>query len=119
MKQLLLLCFILLLTSCNKQEETVVKNQIIEFNKEKWLIQDGYTYPNRDKMLPVLFTNDTLKKLERKDIYSLLGEPNRTDKNYLFYTVSQRRIGFFPLHTKTLVIKLQGNDSLNKVMIHE
>lgn len=119
MKHLFLLCFILVLTSCKKQNETVTVNQIIEFNKEKWLIQDGYTYPNRDGMLPVLFANDTLKKLKRDDIYNLLGEPNRTDKNYLFYIVSQRRIGVFPLNTKTLVVKLQGNDSLNKVMIHE
>ncbi|MGB1268870.1 MAG: hypothetical protein ACPG45_03965 [Flavobacteriaceae bacterium] len=119
MKHLFLFCFILVSTSCKKQEEAITENHILEFNNKKWLIKEGYTYPNREEMLPVLFANDTLKKLQRNAIYNLLGIPNRTDKNYLFYTVSQRRIGFFPLHTKTLVIKLQGNDSLNKVMIHE
>ncbi|MGB0896440.1 MAG: hypothetical protein ACPGU9_01640 [Flavobacteriaceae bacterium] len=119
MKYCLVLCVILFLTSCKNQDENSSDKQLIEFNKEKWLIQDGYTYPHRDGMLPVLFANDTLKTLQRDAIYQILGKPNRTDNNYLFYTVSQRRIGFFPLHTKTLVIKLQGKDSLNKVMIHK
>lgn len=119
MKHLFILIIVIVFTSCKKQENEATSNQILEFNKEKWLIQEGYTYPYRDKMLPVLFSNDTLKNLKRNAIYNLLGKPNRTDKNYLFYTVSQRRIAFFPLHTKTLVIKLQGNDSLNKVMIHK
>lgn len=89
------------------------------FEKAKWSLKKEDDYPYRDKMLSDLMESDTLKTLNKKEVLELLGKPNRTDENFLFYTVSQQRLAFWPLHTKTLVIKFAKEDSVEWVKIHE
>ena len=91
----------------------------ITFDKTKWLTKDGLDYPYRNKMLQDLIINKKLKKLKKEEILELLGQPDRIDSAYLFYRIAQQRLQFFPLHTKTLVIKLTNDDKGNSVMIHE
>ena len=76
-------------------------------------------YPYRNKMLKDLIASDTLKRLKKEEIINMLGEPDRIDSAYLFYPIAQERLGFFPLHTKTLVIKLSNDSTANSVMIHK
>lgn len=90
----------------------------IAFEKEKWSKRTNVGYLNRNSMLSDLLAGDTLKKLNRLQIYALLGPPDRVDNDYLFYRISQEQFGFLILHATTLVIKLNDTTE-NKVMIHE
>lgn len=89
------------------------------FSKTKWLEKnsDGYLY--RDKLLDGLIASGTLKKMDKQEVLRFLGQPDRSDKNYLFYTVAQKKIGFFPLHTKTMVIELDTVNHVKTVKIHQ
>lgn len=121
---LLMAALLLLTASCGneKQEEKVSKPAVeegqIPFDKAKWLMTDGTDYPYRDKMVADLFKDDKLKGLTKDQIVERLGEPTRTDKNYIFYRLSQTRIQFIPLRTKTLVIRLSPKGLSEAVLIH-
>jgi hypothetical protein len=91
----------------------------LKFNEAKWKTKDGPDYPYRNQMLDNLIDSDTLKQLKRVEILDLLGEPDRIDSAYLFYRVKQKRITFFPLSTKTLVIKLSADSTVDWVKIHQ
>lgn len=88
-----------------------VKQEDEKFDKNKWATKKDADYPYRDRMLNDLITNIKLHGLKKEQVVSLLGEPNRADTFYLFYTIAQKRLGSFPLHTKTLVIKF-GKDNM-------
>ena len=117
---LLLAC---LACSDKKQEELDATapetKQDITFDASKWKIKEDRDYPYRDSMLKDLMSNDTIRQFKKADILDLLGEPTRIDNNYLFYMVAQNRFGFWPLHTKTLVIKLYADSTINWMKIHE
>ena len=91
----------------------------IAFDHEKWntRIDDNFVY--RNKMIKDLITSETLRRLNKDEVISMLGQPDRIDNAYLFYRIDQKRIGLFPLHVTTLVIKLSIDGTPNKVMIHE
>ena len=107
---LLLCCF-----ACNND---TVKT---EFDKTKWTMkgeEDDYTF--RNEMVEDLMSNQGLKKSSKEEILELLGQPDRTDKEYLFYRIEQTRfLKFIPLHTKTMVINMSADSTGNAVMIHE
>jgi len=112
----LLFCFAIVNAVVNVRNRESEKGTA--FDKVKWRTKSNADYPNRNKMLTALMSSDTLKRLKKEEVVQLLGEPDRRDNAYLFYTVAQERLGFFPLHTKTLVIKI--NDSTpNSVMLHQ
>jgi hypothetical protein len=118
---LMLFLFICCFSCKNTSEETIekekreLKNQMA-FDKTKWKTKDGMDYAYRNKMLPYLMSNDTLKRLKKDGVIDLLGQPDRIDNEYLFYTIVQERIQFFPLHTKTLVIKLSNDGTVKSVI---
>ena len=89
-----------------------------KFEKIKWQVKKDNDYPYRRDMLDDLVQNYTLKGTKKTALIDLLGQPDRTDSNYLFYRISQNRIGFFPLSTKTLVIKLAGDSTVEWRKIH-
>ncbi len=89
------------------------------FEQEKWSVKDGEFYPNRQSMLPELLSRDTLKTLKKEGIIELLGEPDRIDNNHLFYNVARTEVFSLPMHTRSLVIKLKDDDSVEWVKIHE
>ena len=76
-------------------------------------------YPYRNEMLKDLVYNVALKGSKKEEVIDLLGQPDRSDSSYLFYAIAQERIGFFPLHTKTLVIKLTKDSTVEWRKIHE
>ena len=76
-------------------------------------------YPNRDQMLNSIVFNDSVRALNEDEILDLLGEPDRRNDGYLYYMISHRRLGFWPLHTKTMVVKLSENNTIDWIKIHE
>ena len=91
----------------------------IEFDMVKWKVKKNLDYPYRNQMLKDLMANHSLKELKKEQIIELLEQPQRSDNDFLFYTIAQKHLILFPLHTKTLVIKLSVAGTKNKVMVHE
>ena len=118
---LMLLCCI----SCKNQKEAkseLVDQGIkaeIQFDKSKWGTREGKDYPFRNQMLDDLVYNDTVRSLSKAEILDLLGEPDRRNDGYLYYMVDQKRIGSWPLRTKSLVIKLSDDSTIDWIKIHE
>ncbi len=91
------------------------------FDKIKWSIKEGKDYPYRDQMLNAVVYNDTIRMLNKDQIVELLGEPDyvRDDNFYLYYRITETRLAFWSLHTKTLVIKLTDDNIIDWIKIHE
>ena len=105
-------------TSLASEEVEVTPDSI--FNKEQWLIKDGPDYPYRDRMVADLMTNQGIRKLKYDEIIERLGEPDRINEGHLYYRVNQTRLGdFLVLHTKTMVIQLAPDSTVNWIKIHE
>ncbi|MPT36411.1 hypothetical protein [Flavobacterium sp. WV_118_3] len=119
--------FVLVLTclACQNTEKTnPIERQketrkVMSFDKEKWAVKSDAAYAYRAMMLQDLIDSKRLKQLKKAAVLELLGTPDRTDSLYLFYTILQKRALFFPLQTKSMVIKLKENDSVEWVKIHE
>lgn len=90
----------------------------LKFNEARWKMKKDDEYVYRSRMLNDLVNSRRLKAMDRAGVYTLLGKPNRVDNNHLFYRVDRERIHFFTLYEKTLVIKLNDNDSVLWVKIH-
>jgi len=91
----------------------------IEFDKTKWNTKNDHEYPYRDKMVQDLITNDKFKRLKIHEVLDLLGPPDRKERNYLYYKIAQKRLGFIPLHTKSLAIKLANDSTVEWREVHE
>ncbi len=89
------------------------------FNQSKWYLKDGEQYPYRAQMLDDLVYNDTVRNLSKDQLLELLGPPDRTNREYLYYLVTQRKLLTWPLHTKSLVIKLTDDDRIDWMKIHQ
>lgn len=95
------------------------------FEQDRWKAREGDDFPYRDEMLYDLMNSQNivddrgLRDLKRDEILELLGEPTRVDTNYLFYRVAQKRLGLWPIHTKSMVIQLAEDSTVNWVKIHE
>lgn len=99
-------------------QETAAESTI-PFDPVLWQEKDGLDYIHRNTMIDDVIESRMLKRLNEKEVKDVLGPPDRSDGNYLFYQIAQKRAAFFPLHTKTLVVHLSTDTSANKVMIHE
>ena len=75
------------------------------------MTQDNGAYPQREYMLQYLIDSVPLKAMRYEEVLSLLGPPDRVNDGHLYYKISQKSLGVFPLSTKTFVIKL-GADSI-------
>jgi hypothetical protein len=120
----ILLLFLSCLACNNINEEKPEKTDNttkveIGFDRTKWATKDGTDYPYRDKMLNDIVYNDSLRALNQDEILDLLGQPDRTNENYLYYTIAQKRLGFWPLQTKTMVIKFSEKNTINWIKIHQ
>jgi hypothetical protein len=116
-----LLLFCLACKNDTEQTPETTKKEVATdtlFDKEKWKVKDGYSYAYRDKMLHDLVYNVPLKGLKKSEVLELLGLPNRINNNYLFYIIDEKRAFFFPLHVRTLVIKLDKANTVEWRKIH-
>ena len=89
------------------------------FDKEKWKIKDGKDYLFRDKMINDVLYNDTIRMLNKEQLLIQLGNPDYIREGHLYYRIHETRIAYWTLKTKTMVIKLKGNSSVEWIKIHE
>ncbi len=114
--------FFLLLSlfSCKRDNsETSKAEATVTFNETNWKIKEGEDYSYREKMLDSVVYNDTIRSLNKNEILQLLGKPDRINKNHFYYTIAQKRIGLWPLHTKTMVIKFVNDSKIEWIKIME
>jgi hypothetical protein len=90
----------------------------IAFEKGKWNKKIDGTYPYRHQMLDDILYQDTIRKLTRQEVLNLLGEPERVNGDYLYYLISQNKIGLWPIQTKTLVIKFADEERVEWIKLH-
>ncbi|KAA3599268.1 MAG: hypothetical protein DWQ06_10135 [Calditrichaeota bacterium] len=126
MQKIFLLIFFVCFLSCSIEEsynENLDGNPKSEmvFDKAKWQIKEGNDYLYRDKMVNDIVYNYTIRTLDKNKILALLGEPSyyRENKNFLYYLITEKSLGPWTLHTKTMVIKLLENNSVDWIKIHE
>lgn len=89
------------------------------FDKTKWAIKKGENYPYRDSMLNDLIETKLVKGLKPNKVIELLGDPERIDTNFMFYLISQEKLGFWPLHKKSLVLELGSDSTVKYNWIHQ
>ena len=91
----------------------------LKFNANKWKIKEGMDFPYREQMLDSVIYNDSIRALTKSQLIQTLGEPNRMQDSHLYYTINQTFLGAWPLHKKTMVIKLTSKDQVEWIKIHE
>lgn len=118
------LIILLICLGCNRGSEIVADDLIsapteAKFDKTKWGTKTDSEYPYREQMLHDIVFNDSVRELTKNELLELLGEPDRSNKGHLYYMISQKKLGFWPIKTKTLVIKLKEDDTIDWIKIHE
>jgi len=89
------------------------------FDSAKWLVKEGGRYPYRDRMLDDLIHHHRLHGMHRDRVLQFLGIPDRKNGAYLYYAVDRDQLGPLTLHTKTLVIKLNSDSTVEWRKIHQ
>lgn len=110
----LLIIFLLGSLSCKAP-----KHQEEKFDKARWAVKVDDEYLYRNAMINDLMRTHELHGLKRDKIIDMLGQPDRTDTFYFFYTVFWDHLGPITLHTKTLVIKFTKDSTIEWRKIHE
>lgn len=116
---------IISLVSCNNARESnsdsdnSAREAGMAFDKSKWTLKEGRDYLYRDMMLHNIVYNDTVRSLKEGEILKLFGEPDRQTEGYYYYTASQKRLGSWPLHTKSMVIKFTNDSTIEWIKIHK
>ena len=115
---LLLLC---IFTGCVEEKETASSDVIDEivFDSKKWKSKQGSDYPYREEMVNSVLYNDSIRTLTKPQIIELLGNPERTNDNHLYYLIHQRKIGMWTFKASYLVIKCTDKDSVEWIKLHE
>jgi hypothetical protein len=90
----------------------------ISFDHAKWSIKEHGLYPHRKQMLDDVIYNDSIRSLDKTQILQLLGKPDRENEGHLYYMIDQKRALYFPLNTKTLVIKFNSEKHIEWMKIH-
>lgn len=89
-----------------------------KFNKELWNTSNDGAYPHRIKFIDNILYSDTIRNLNKTQAMKLLGVPDYEKEDHLYYKISQTKLGFWTLHSKTLVIKIKENDSIDWIKMH-
>ena len=114
LKSLTLFVLFVVLSSCKTDTTTDTT-----FDKALWSVKQDKDYPHRPAMFNDVLYNDTIRTLNKTEIIGLLGKPDRSNEGYIYYMIEQKRLGFWPLHSKFLVVKFKDNDSIDWIKIHE
>ena len=124
-KNIFIIFLFILFFGCKSDSEKNVENQKknkeseMVFDKEKWKIKDGKDYLFRDKMINDVLYNDTIRMLNKEQLLIQLGNPDYIREGHLYYRIHETRIAYWTLKTKTMVIKLKDNSSVEWIKIHE
>jgi hypothetical protein len=90
-----------------------------KFDPALWTVGTEGAHPHRESMLNDLIASRRLKGKPADTVVALLGAPTRVDNGHLFYRVREERIGSFITNTKTLVIKLTPDSTVEWTKIHQ
>ncbi len=90
---------------------------LTSFDRSLWQEKEGKDYPYRCALYPDILFNSSLRGASKDEILELMGLPDRFQDNYFYYRIDQQRLGLWPLHTTTLVIKFH-NDAVEWIKIH-
>lgn len=90
----------------------------VKFDKTKWQAKDGEAYPYRDDMLSDLINNVNLKNINYDSLINILGQPDRVNEGHLYYNISRKEMGVVTLGTKSFVIKLKPDSTVEWRKIH-
>lgn len=101
------------LMACGQEMEQVT------FDQEKWLIKEGKDYPHREQMVNDVLYNDTIRSLNKAQLLGLLGAPDRNNEGHLYYLIKQPRLLGWPLHTTTLVVKMEDENKVEWIKLHK
>lgn len=117
-------CCIIAICSVSCKEDsadslTGVDGTEVIFDSVKWRVKEEDNYPYRDQMVNDLLYDDDLRTLNESAILDLLGAPDRRNEEYIYYTVNQTRLGFWPLHTRSLVVKFSADNNVEWIKLHE
>ena len=109
------------ITDGRKDDVSEHETKNIKFDQKKWKTKQGKDYPFRDYMLTDLMNSNEFRALKTDQLLSTLGKPDyyRDDSSYLYYRIDESRLGFWTLHTKTLVIKMAEDSTITWMKIHE
>ncbi|NNJ88234.1 MAG: hypothetical protein HKP53_02425 [Eudoraea sp.] len=119
-----LVIFILICIGCNREKAEEVDAATtgavteVKFDKIKWGTKEDSDYPYREQMLHDIVYNDSIREFTKDELLELLGEPDRTNKGHLYYLISQKKLGYWPIKTKTLVVKLTEDNNIEWIKIH-
>ena len=118
MKNYIVIALLLFCYACQKDIKDEDK---IVFDKVKWQIKNNDEYPFRLRMLDDSLYTGWARKLKKKEVLELFGEPSyyREDKSYLYYILDQPHLLSWPLYTKALVIKLSDDGSVEWIKYYE
>ena len=82
-------------------------------------MKEGAIYPFRDQMVDAVLYSDTLRKLNKVELLEWLGKPDREQENHLYYTIRENRLGLWTLQLKSLVVKIDKEDSVEWIKLYE
>lgn len=117
----LFLCFASCGTVTEAEDDTLqtIRSDQAQFDKRKWRVRDESDYPYREELLPSILYNDSIRTMSKEEVVDMLGPPDRSNEGFLYYMISQTRLGFWPLKTKTMVVKITGDDRVEWIKVHE
>jgi len=91
----------------------------IPFDKTKWSIKEDLDYPYRNQMVNEVLYSDSIRTLQKESLIELLGQPDYIREKHFYYRINETRLGAWILHTKTIVIKLSDDDTIDWIKLHE
>lgn len=94
------------------------KNQT--FDREKWNMGDGLTFPVRDMIVNDLVQNHKLKGLKYLQVRHLLRYPQYRDSTKLSYEIIETHTNMLkPDHIKSLILYMTKDSVITKVEIYD
>lgn len=107
----------LLLVACQNNSKSE-EPKPIAFDASKWQEVEEGDYRYRSLMYREVLYHDTIRNSSQAQIKALLGAADRQQDGYWYYRINQEKMGNFPLHTRTLVIKWV-QDTISWIKLHE
>ena len=104
--------------SCRSDRPNKNEKEPMVFDKVKWTIKDDDDYVYRELMLDDVIYNDTIRELDKNQLIELLGEPDYERDTHMYYRIKDVGIGSWSLKTKTMVIKLNPDSTVEWIKTH-
>ena len=112
---ILYLCII----TCACQSEKTETVSTMGFDKDKWKYREDEVYPYRPLMLDSILYSDTIRSLDKSNVLEQLGDPDYQREGHFYYRLQETKLSLVKLHTRTLVIRINENDSVDWIKLHE